>query len=67
MYACGKEHGLTVADLAVWKLMQWFLPGHIDHIPVEFFTSLKNLKAIHDNVENNEKVQEYLKQYYPKK
>lgn len=66
-FACGKEHGLTVADLAVWRLLKWFTSGKLDYIPVDVVTPFKNLQAIHDNVEKNEKIQEYLKEYYPEK
>mmetsp|Transcript_54613 Transcript_54613/g.132645 ORF Transcript_54613/g.132645 Transcript_54613/m.132645 type:complete len:85 (-) Transcript_54613:68-322(-) len=31
-----------------------------------FFESFTNLKSIHENVDSNEKVQEYQKQYHPK-
>jgi glutathione S-transferase len=64
-YACGKEHGLTIADLAVWRLVAWFSSGKLDYVPADFVMSFANLKAIYENVEGNAKIQEYQKQYYP--
>lgn len=65
-YACGQDHGLTVADLAVWKLVNWFSVGKLDHVPRDFvLSSFSNLKKIYENVERNEKIQEYQKKYYP--
>eukprot|EP00980_Cylindrotheca_fusiformis_P012444 scaffold3054_cov129-Cylindrotheca_fusiformis.AAC.8 len=64
-FACGKDHGLTVADLAVWRLVDWFTWGKLDHIPVDFVMSFPNLKKVYNNVEDNEKIQEYRKEYYP--
>eukprot|EP00565_Helicotheca_tamesis_P009043 CAMPEP_0185726898 /NCGR_PEP_ID=MMETSP1171-20130828/2735_1 /TAXON_ID=374046 /ORGANISM="Helicotheca tamensis, Strain CCMP826" /LENGTH=232 /DNA_ID=CAMNT_0028395339 /DNA_START=104 /DNA_END=802 /DNA_ORIENTATION=+ len=73
VFACGKEHGLTVADLAVWSLVGWLsggkldhIPVDLDHIPVDLVMSFDNLKNIYDNVEREEKMIEYQKQFYPK-
>jgi len=64
-YACGKACGLTVADLAVWRLVAWFNGGNLDHINPDLVISFANLKAISENVAKNEKIQEYQKLYYP--
>ena len=66
-FACGSKHGMTVADLAVWKLVNWFAGGSLDHIPTNFVMSFPNLKKIYENVEKNEKIQAYKKEYYPEK
>lgn len=67
-FACGTESGLTVADLAVWRLYNWFHSGTIDHIPTDWIgSSFPNLKKIYDNVESNEKIQAFKKEYYPDK
>lgn len=67
-FACGKDSGLTVADLSVWRLCNWFLGGSIDHIPTEWLgSSFPNLKKIYDNVESNDKIQAFKKEYYPDK
>lgn len=66
-YACGKDHGLTVADLAVWTLVAWFNGGKLDHIPVDLVMSFSNLKNIYENVQKNEKIQAYQTEFYPPK
>lgn len=67
-FACGKDCGLTVADLAVWRLYYWFSNGSLDHIPKEWIgSSFPNLKKIYDNVESNEKIQAFKNEYYPDK
>ncbi|CAJ1952212.1 unnamed protein product [Cylindrotheca closterium] len=67
-FACGKDSELTVADLCVWRLYNWFYNGTIDHIPIDWIgTSFPNLKTIYDNVESNEKIQAFKKEYYPDK
>lgn len=67
VYACGEDHGLTVADLAVWRLVEWFNGGNLDHVPVDFIMSFPNLKSIFENVKSNEKIVAYKKEYYPDK
>ena len=65
-FACGKECGLTVADLAVWRLVGWLSGGIIDHIPSEFVFGFPNLKNIYDNVEANEKTVLYKEKFWSK-
>lgn len=65
-FACGKESGLTVSDLAVWRLAGWLSGGVIDHIPNEFVFGFPNLKKIYDNVEANEKTIAYKKKFWNK-
>jgi glutathione S-transferase len=61
--ACGKT--MTVADLCVWKLVNWLSGGILDHIPADFVSSnFPNLQAIFENCESNEKIKEYVKLYH---
>eukprot|EP00526_Cylindrotheca_closterium_P020828 CAMPEP_0113606264 /NCGR_PEP_ID=MMETSP0017_2-20120614/2763_1 /TAXON_ID=2856 /ORGANISM="Cylindrotheca closterium" /LENGTH=213 /DNA_ID=CAMNT_0000514799 /DNA_START=262 /DNA_END=900 /DNA_ORIENTATION=+ /assembly_acc=CAM_ASM_000147 len=60
-FACGKDHGLTVADLAVFWMFSW-LKGNA-MLPSGFVLSFANLKKIHGNVEKNEKIQAFKKEY----
>ena len=64
VYACGADHGLTVADLAVWRLVGWLSGGIIDHIPSEFVMGFPNLSKIYQAVEANEKMIEYKERYW---
>ena len=71
-YACGDNNGeseskssMTVADICVWRLISWLSSGKLDHIPTDFVSSnFGNLQKIHDNVETNDKIVEYMKLYY---
>ncbi|CAJ1952210.1 unnamed protein product [Cylindrotheca closterium] len=48
--------------------MLWFNGGTIDHVPIDWIgTSFPNLKKIYDNVESNDKIQAFKKEYYPGK
>lgn len=65
-FACAGK--LTVADLAVWRLVNWFHGGRIDHIDTDWImSSFANLKKIYDNVEKNEKIRAFKKEFYPDK
>jgi len=66
-FACGGHNGLTVADLAVWRLMGWLSCGALDYIPVEFILSFPNLKQIHEDVEANEKMVAYKAKFWDEK
>eukprot|EP01091_Cochliopodium_minus_P003468 TRINITY_DN1336_c0_g1_i1.p1 TRINITY_DN1336_c0_g1~~TRINITY_DN1336_c0_g1_i1.p1 ORF type:complete len:229 (-),score=72.28 TRINITY_DN1336_c0_g1_i1:22-657(-) len=58
VHAVGKS--LTIADLKLACLSQWFYSGALDHIPKDIVDGYKNLKAIHTNVYNNPKVKQWL-------
>jgi len=66
-FACGKDYGLTVADLAVWRLMGWLTGNIIDHIPSDIISSYPRLKSIYENVEANEKIVAYKEEFWTKK
>jgi len=66
-FACGSHDGLTVADLAVWRLMGWLSDGSLDYIPAEFILSFPNLKQIHEDVEANEKMVAYKAKFWGEK
>jgi len=66
-FACGNDFGLTVADLAVWRLVGWLSGGAIDHIPPEFVLSFPNLKKIHEGVEAHEKMAAYKEKFWGEK
>mmetsp|Transcript_15890 Transcript_15890/g.32977 ORF Transcript_15890/g.32977 Transcript_15890/m.32977 type:complete len:230 (+) Transcript_15890:265-954(+) len=61
--ACGRE--LTVADLAVWRLVAWLSGGILDHVPTDFVSSnFANLREVYARVQEDEGVIEYRKAYY---
>ena len=65
-WICGSGVGLTIADLAVWRLIGWLSSGMLDGIPTTFLRDLPNIKRVCTSVEDNQKVQEWIKKTYPK-
>ena len=65
-WICGADVGLTIADLAVWRLIGWLSSGMLDGIPTTFLRDLRNIKRVCTSVEDNQKVQEWIKKTYPK-
>ena len=65
-WICGSDVGLTIADLAVWRLIGWVSSGMLDGIPTTFLKDFPNIQRICHSVENTQKVQEWIKTTYPK-
>jgi prostaglandin-H2 D-isomerase / glutathione transferase len=65
-WICGADVGITIADLAVWRLIGWLSSGMLDGIPTTFLEDLPNIKRVCSSVEDNQKVQEWIKKTYPK-
>ena len=65
-WICGSGVGLTIADLAVWRLIGWVSSGMLDGIPTTFLEDFPNIRRICHSVENTQKVQEWIKTTYPK-
>eukprot|EP00547_Thalassionema_nitzschioides_P001097 CAMPEP_0194211754 /NCGR_PEP_ID=MMETSP0156-20130528/11107_1 /TAXON_ID=33649 /ORGANISM="Thalassionema nitzschioides, Strain L26-B" /LENGTH=222 /DNA_ID=CAMNT_0038939407 /DNA_START=38 /DNA_END=706 /DNA_ORIENTATION=- len=65
---CGFAVGecLTMADLAIWRLVGWFSSGTLDGIPTNFILdTFPAISKVVANVDSNEKVQEW-KAKHPK-
>ena len=65
-FACGRECGLAVADLVIWRLKGWLSDGIIDHILSEFVFEFSNLKKIYDIVEANKTIVLYKNKFWSK-
>ena len=55
---------MTIADIAIWRLIGWLSSGVIDDIDqsiVNKFTNLKNLCLL---INNNEKIKEWVSKTY---
>jgi len=65
-WICGSDDGLTIADIAVWRLIGWISSGMLDGIPTTFLENLPNIRRVCRSVEKNEKVQEWINKTYPK-
>lgn len=56
---------ITIADIAIWRLMGWFTSGMIDYLPTDLLAPFPNLKRVCSNVEDHPKVKEWTKRTYP--
>lgn len=64
---CVAGKSITVADLAVWRLVGWLGSGVLDGIPKDFVRStFPELAKLCDAVEAHPKVQEWTEMTYPK-
>ena len=60
------ENKMTIADIAMWRLLGWLISGIIDGIPTTIVDSYPKLKNIHTNVHHHPKVQEWMLKTYCK-
>ena len=54
---------LTVADLAIWRLLDWLTSGLLDGIPMTLLGPHARLKAVHSAVAARGDVQAWMKRY----
>jgi len=59
----GKQ--ITIADIAIWRLLGWLTSGMVDYIPDTLLSNFPNLKRVCSNVGNHSKVKEWIKITYP--
>ncbi len=57
---------MTIADIAMWRLLGWLTSGIIDGIPTSVVDDFPKLKNIHHQVHTHPKVQEWMLQTYGK-
>ena len=60
------ENKMTIADIAMWRLLGWLISGIIDGIPTTIVDSYPKLKNIHTSVHHQPKVQEWMLKTYGK-
>jgi len=60
------ENKMTIADIAIWRLIGWLKSGIIDGIPTSIVDDFPKLKNIHHKVHNHPKVQEWMLKTYGK-
>ena len=58
---------LTIADLAMYRLVGWISGGVLDGLPTNLVDSYPQIKANVEATKNNEKVKAYLAEKYPGK
>ena len=57
---------MTIADIAMWRLLGWLTSGIIDSIPTSVVDEFPKLKNIHHQVHTHPKVQEWMLKTYGK-
>ena len=57
---------MTIADIAMWRLLGWLTSGIIDGIPTSIIDDFPKLKNVHHQVHINPKVQEWMLKTYGK-
>ena len=60
------ENKMTIADIAMWRLLGWLTSGIIDGIPKTIVDNYPKLKNIHYTVHHHTKVQEWMLKTYGK-
>ena len=57
---------MTIADIAIWRLLGWLTSGIIDGIPISVVDDFPKLKNIHHQVHTHPKVHEWMMKTYGK-
>lgn len=57
---------ISIADIAIWRLIGWFTSGVIDGFPKDMIAVFPKLRSLCLAVDNHEKVQKWIQKSYPK-
>ena len=57
---------MSIADIAIWRLLGWLTSGIIDGIPTSVVDDFPKLKNVHHQVHTHPKVQEWMLKTYGK-
>ena len=57
---------LTIADLAIWRLLGWLKSGLLDGVPTNIVDSYDNLNKLRDEIYKHPKVIKWMDQVYGK-
>jgi len=60
-------NSMTIADLAMWRLLGWVTGGALDGLPKEVLDPYTQMKANFVATGNNEKIKAYMAEKYPGK
>ena len=60
------DNKLSIADIAMWRLLGWFKSGILDGVPTDISESFSKLNNIHTEVHKHPKVQEWMLKTYGK-
>ena len=57
---------ISIADIAIWRLMGWLTSGSLDGIPLDLLKEHENISKICLLVDKHPKVNEWIKKTYPR-
>ena len=60
------ESDLTIADLAIWRLLGWLKSGMLDGVPTTILDEYENLNKLREEIYKNPKVIKWMDQVYSK-
>ena len=60
------ESNITIADLAIWRLLGWLKSGMLDGIPTTILDNYQNLNALREEIYKNPKVIKWMDEVYGK-
>ena len=55
---------MSIADIAIWRLMGWITSGVVDDIPKDILNPFKNLNKLYNEVQEDEQVSEWMLKTY---
>ena len=58
---------MSIADLAIWRLLGWIISGKLEHVPTTLLNTFPNLTKLYKNIDSHPKVQEWMLLKYPRK
>ena len=60
------DNDLTIADLAIWRLLGWLKSGMLDGVPSTILDNYENLNILREKIYKNPKVIKWMDQVYGK-
>ena len=58
------ENRMTIADIAIWRLMGWLKSGVIDDIPQDISDDFNKLNRVYNEVNNNTDIKRWVSETY---
>ncbi len=58
------ENRMTIADIAIWRLMGWLKSGVIDDIPQDITDEFKKLNRVYNEINNNTDIKRWVSETY---
>ena len=55
---------MTIADIAIWRLMGWLKSGVIDDIPQDITDDFNKLNRVYNEVNNNTDIKRWVSETY---